>query len=61
MLLPESGTVRDALRQTEFVVVVDTHPTDTTDLAEMAAPTARSEATDLVTASFDSFHLPTHS
>lgn len=38
-MLPESTTVRQAFEQTEFVVVVDTHPTDTTDCADLVLPT----------------------
>jgi anaerobic selenocysteine-containing dehydrogenase len=38
-MLPDSGSVERALRQTEFVVVVDTHATDTTELADVVLPT----------------------
>ncbi len=38
-MLPDSATVARALQATEFVVVVDTHPTDTTDLAHLVLPT----------------------
>lgn len=38
-MLPESLSVRRALEKTEFVVVVDTHPTDTTDVADLVLPT----------------------
>lgn len=38
-MLPDSLAVRRALEQTETVVVVDTHPTDTTDLADLVLPT----------------------
>ncbi len=38
-MLPESATVRDALASREFVVVVDSHPTDTTDVADLVLPT----------------------
>lgn len=38
-MLPDSLRVREALRRTPFVVVVDTHPTDTTELADMVLPT----------------------
>jgi anaerobic selenocysteine-containing dehydrogenase len=37
-MLPDSGVVRDALASREFVVVVDTHPTDTTDVAHLVLP-----------------------
>ena len=38
-MLPDSGSVRAALRSTDFNVVVDTHPTDTTDCAHLVLPT----------------------
>ncbi|MBI3924278.1 MAG: molybdopterin-dependent oxidoreductase [Armatimonadetes bacterium] len=38
-MLPQSETVREAFLRTEFVVVVDTHPTDTTDCADLVLPT----------------------
>ncbi len=38
-MLPESRTVEKALRQAELTVVVDTHPTDTTDCADLVLPT----------------------
>jgi len=38
-MLPDSGRVRAALERTPFVVVVDTHPTDTTDVADLVLPT----------------------
>ncbi len=38
-MLPESDTVAAAVEGTEFVVVVDTHPTDTTDRADLVLPT----------------------
>lgn len=38
-MLPDSLVVKDALERTEFVVVVDTHPTDTTDVADLVLPT----------------------
>jgi anaerobic selenocysteine-containing dehydrogenase len=38
-MLPDSTTVADAFRRSEFNVVVDTHPTDTTDLAHVVLPT----------------------
>lgn len=38
-MLPDSLTVRRALQQVPFVVVVDTHPTDTTDVADLVLPT----------------------
>lgn len=38
-MLPDSLTVRRALEATEFTVVVDTHPTDTTDVADLVLPT----------------------
>ncbi len=38
-MLPDSETVRRAFLQVETVVVVDTHPTDTTDLADLVLPT----------------------
>ncbi|MCB9898261.1 MAG: molybdopterin-dependent oxidoreductase [Planctomycetes bacterium] len=38
-MLPDSATVRRALSGLEFVVVVDTHPTDTTDVADLVLPT----------------------
>jgi len=38
-MLPSSNTVREALRRTDFTVVVDTHPTDTTDVADLVLPT----------------------
>jgi anaerobic selenocysteine-containing dehydrogenase len=37
-MLPDSGTVKRAFEKTEFVVVVDTHPTDTTDVAHLVLP-----------------------
>jgi anaerobic selenocysteine-containing dehydrogenase len=38
-MLPDSTTVAEAFRRSEFNVVVDTHPTDTTDLAHLVLPT----------------------
>ncbi|MBT9582689.1 molybdopterin-dependent oxidoreductase [bacterium] len=38
-MLPDSESVRRAFAQVETVVVVDTHPTDTTDLADLVLPT----------------------
>ncbi len=38
-MLPEANAVREAFVKTPFVVVVDTHPTDTTDLADLVLPT----------------------
>jgi anaerobic selenocysteine-containing dehydrogenase len=38
-MLPESGTVQRAFSRSEFNVVVDTHPTDTTDVAHLVLPT----------------------
>lgn len=38
-MLPESHTVRAAFAHSEFNVVVDTHPTDTTDVADLVLPT----------------------
>lgn len=38
-MLPQAQAVRQAFEQTDFVVVVDTHPTDTTDLADLVLPT----------------------
>ena len=37
-MLPDSNTVRRAFERTEFSVVVDTHPTDTTDVATLVLP-----------------------
>lgn len=39
VMLPESDTTVRALRSRELVVVVDTHPTDTTDCAHLVLPT----------------------
>ncbi|MBS2037881.1 molybdopterin-dependent oxidoreductase [bacterium] len=38
-MLPESQTVRKALLGVEMLVVVETHPTDTTDIADLVLPT----------------------
>lgn len=38
-MLPDSQTVRRALLGLEMLVVVDTHPTDTTDIADVVLPT----------------------
>ncbi|RKY20398.1 MAG: molybdopterin-containing oxidoreductase catalytic subunit [Planctomycetota bacterium] len=38
-MLPDSLVVQRALEQVPFVVVVDTHPTDTTDVADLVLPT----------------------
>ena len=38
-MLPGASTVREALQQVDFTVVVDTHPTDTTDVADLVLPT----------------------
>lgn len=38
-MLPDSGVVREAFAKLDFVVVVDTHPTDTTDAADLVLPT----------------------
>jgi hypothetical protein len=37
-MLPDSATVRRAFERSEFNVVVDTHPTDTTDVADLVLP-----------------------
>jgi len=38
-MLPDSATVRRAFESIPFTVVVDTHPTDTTDVADLVLPT----------------------
>ncbi|MGE0495334.1 MAG: molybdopterin-dependent oxidoreductase [Vulcanimicrobiota bacterium] len=38
-MLPDSASVKQALEAMEFVVVVETHPTDTTDCADLVLPT----------------------
>ncbi|HEX5011384.1 MAG TPA: molybdopterin-dependent oxidoreductase [Planctomycetota bacterium] len=38
-MLPDSHAVRAAFAHSEFNVVVDTHPTDTTDVADLVLPT----------------------
>jgi len=38
-MLPDSSVVREAFARLDFVVVVDTHPTDTTDVADLVLPT----------------------
>src|SRR6185295_8558721 len=38
-MLPDSGSVRAAFERSDFNVVVDTHPTDTTDVAHLVLPT----------------------
>lgn len=38
-MLPDAGRVREAFSSRDFVVVVDTHPTDTTDCADLVLPT----------------------
>ncbi len=38
-MLPDSETTRKAFAHSEFNVVVDTHPTDTTDCAQLVLPT----------------------
>ena len=38
-MLPDSGVVREAFGKLDFLVVVDTHPTDTTDAADLVLPT----------------------
>jgi anaerobic selenocysteine-containing dehydrogenase len=38
-MLPESESVRSALEKIDFTVVVETHPTDTTDVADLVLPT----------------------
>lgn len=38
-MLPDSLAVQGAFDKAEFVVVVDTHPTDTTDAADLVLPT----------------------
>ncbi|MEW6279848.1 MAG: molybdopterin-dependent oxidoreductase, partial [Candidatus Eremiobacterota bacterium] len=38
-MLPDSASLREAFQRSEFNVVVDTHPTDTTDLAHLVLPT----------------------
>jgi anaerobic selenocysteine-containing dehydrogenase len=38
-MLPDSGSVREAFGRSAFNVVVDTHPTDTTDCAHLVLPT----------------------
>ena len=37
-MLPDSASVRRAFERSEFNVVVDTHPTDTTDVAHLVLP-----------------------
>jgi anaerobic selenocysteine-containing dehydrogenase len=38
-MLPDSGAVRAGFQRSEFNVVVETHPTDTTDCAHLVLPT----------------------
>lgn len=38
-MLPDAAAVARAFEQTEFTVVVETHPTDTTDRADLVLPT----------------------
>jgi len=38
-MLPDAHAVRRGIAATEFSVVVDTHPTDTTDVADLVLPT----------------------
>jgi anaerobic selenocysteine-containing dehydrogenase len=38
-MLPDSNSLRAALARCELTVVVDTHPTDTTDCADLVLPT----------------------
>ena len=38
-MLPDSASVQRALREVPFTVVVETHPTDTTDCADLVLPT----------------------
>ncbi len=38
-MLPDSHVVREALASRDFVVAVETHPTDTTDVADLVLPT----------------------
>lgn len=38
-MLPDANVVREAFRKVDFKVVVDTHPTDTTDIADLVLPT----------------------
>ncbi len=38
-MLPDSASVRAAFLRSDFNVVVDTHPTDTTDVADLVLPT----------------------
>jgi len=38
-MLPDSGAVRAAFEKADFNVVVETHPTDTTDVADLVLPT----------------------
>ncbi len=56
-MLPDSLKVKEAFDSTEFVVVVDTHPTDTTDVADLVLPTLTLLEDDDVMGAFGNHYL----
>jgi anaerobic selenocysteine-containing dehydrogenase len=56
-MLPGAQTVRSALAKVPLVVVVDTHPNDTTDLADLVLPTATMLEDDDLLGSYGNHYL----
>jgi anaerobic selenocysteine-containing dehydrogenase len=56
-MLPDSGSIRAAFASSEFNVVVDTHPTDTTDCAHLVLPTLTLLEDDDVVGAFGNHYL----
>lgn len=56
-MLPDSASMREAMQHIEYTVVVDTHPTDTTDLADLVLPTLTLLEDEDVMGAFGSHYL----
>ncbi|MFT7617553.1 MAG: anaerobic selenocysteine-containing dehydrogenase [Planctomycetota bacterium] len=56
-MLPDSSSTKKALTECDFVVVVDTHPTDTTDVADLVLPTKTLIEDDDVMGAFGNHYL----
>lgn len=58
-MLPQAGTVKEALEKIDFLVVVDTHPTDTTDCADLVLPTLTLLEDDDILGAYGNHYLRT--
>lgn len=56
-MLPDSGTVAQCLKETDFTVVVDTHHTDTTACADLVLPTLTLVEDDDVLGAYGNHYL----